>query len=160
MATIKKFEDLVCWQRCRELANFVFDFTDRKEFRDFDLKRQMRRAAVSPISNIAEGFDRATRAEFVDALYIAKGEVGEVRSQMYIAHDRKYLDISTFRNGLALTDECSRLIQSFVTKIKGGSAPGLQFKRVQRRDPNLEMLKQNAPEIYQKYYNDNGSLKS
>lgn len=159
MAMIKKFEDLVCWQRCRELSNFVFDFTDRKEFRDFDLKRQIRRAAVSPMSNIAEGFDRATRGEFVDALFIAKGEVGEVRAQMYISHDRRYIDISTYQKGLSLTDECSRLIQSFAMNVKGESAPGLQFKHIQKRDPNIEMLKQNAPEVYKKYYNGDGSLK-
>ena len=85
MATIQKFEDLICWQKARELVNFIFDITDKKEFRDFDLKRQIRRAAISPMSNIAEGFDRGTKNEFIDALFIVKGEVGEVRSQLYIA---------------------------------------------------------------------------
>lgn len=154
MATIQKFEDLVRWQRARELANFIFDITDKPEFRDFDLKRQMRRAAVSPISNIAEGFDRGTRPEFVDALFIAKGEVGEVRSQLYIAHDRRYIDISTFREGLQLTDECSRLIQSFVEKIKGGSKSGLQFKHIPKADPAKEILQKFAPEVYKKFYQD------
>src|SRR3990167_4054208 len=110
MASIQKFEDLVCLQKARELANFIFDITDKKEFRDFDLKRQIRRAAISPMSNVAEGFDRGTRNEFVDALFIAKGEVGEVRSQLYIAYDCRYIDISKFQHGLKLTDECSRLI--------------------------------------------------
>jgi len=82
MATIQKFEDLICWQRCRELANFVFDVTDQPAFKDFDLKRQIRRAAISPMSNTAEGFDRGTQNEFIDALFIAKGEVAEVRSQL------------------------------------------------------------------------------
>jgi hypothetical protein len=71
MASIQKFEDLICWKKARELANFIFDITDKQEFRDFDLKRQIRRASISPLSNIAEGFDRGTRAEFVDALFIA-----------------------------------------------------------------------------------------
>ncbi|MFA4873059.1 MAG: four helix bundle protein [Patescibacteria group bacterium] len=87
MATIQKFEDLICWQRARGLANFIFDITDNVSFKDFDLKRQIRRAAISPMSNIAEGFDRGTQAEFIDALFIAKGETGEVGSQLYIAHD-------------------------------------------------------------------------
>lgn len=155
MATIKRFEDLICWQRSRDLTNFVFDITDKKEFRDFDLKRQIRRAVVSPMSNIAEGFDRGTRGEFVDALFIAKGEVGEVRAQLHIAYDRRYIDMSTFQKGLALTDECSRLIQSFATKIKGGAQSGLQFKHIQKPNPNIEMLKQYAPEIYKKYYEQN-----
>ncbi len=154
MATIQKFEDLICWQKARELANFVFDITDKPQFKDFDLKRQIRRAAVSPMSNIAEGFDRATRNEFVDALFIGKGEAGEVRSQLYLAFDRKYIDMSTFQNGLRLTDECSRLIQSFSEKLKGAGKPGLQFKRVPLPDPNRELLKQYAPDVYKKYYSD------
>ena len=154
MATIQKFEDLLCWQKCRELANYVYDITDTPGFKDFDLKRQMRRAVVSTMSNIAEGFDRGTQAEFVDALFIAKGEVGEVRSQLYIASDRKYIDVSTFRNGLQLTDGCSRLIQSFSEKVKGGSRPGLQFKHVPRPNRTTEFLKQYAPEVYKKLHPD------
>ncbi len=142
MATIQKFEDLICWKKARELANFIFDLTDESSFKDLGLKNQIRRAAVSPMSNIAEGFDRATRGEFVDALFIAKGEVGEVRSQLYLAYDRKYIDISEFRDGLQLTDECSRLIQSFSEKLKGGGQRGLQFKRVYGKDKLDEFLKE------------------
>lgn len=152
MATIKRFEDLICWQRARELANFIFQITDVSTFRDFDLKRQIRRAGISPMSNIAEGFDRGTQNEFVDALFIAKGEVGEVRSQLYLAYDRKYIDISTFREGLALTNECSRLIQSFAQKLKGGGSRGLQFKRISKPDKSIEILKQYAPETYKKLF--------
>lgn len=154
MATIEKFEDLVCWKKARELANFIFDITDEKEFKDIDLKRQIRRAAISPLSNIAEGFDRGTRAEFVDALYIAKGETGEVRSQLYIAYDRKYVDSARFQAGLRLTDECSRLIQSFAGKVKGGSRRGLQFQHIQKADPDREMLRQYAPEAYKTKYGE------
>lgn len=157
MTTVQRFEDLLCWQKCRQLANFVFDITDQPIFRDPDLKRQIRRAAVSPMSNIAEGFDRGTQAEFVDALYIAKGEVGEVRSQLYVASDRRYVEISKFREGLQLTDECSRLIQSFAEKVKGGGHRGLQFKRVKRADPIGDLLKQHAPEVYKKLHPDGDS---
>lgn len=128
MATIQKFEDLICWQKSRELANFVFDITDKPSFKDFDLKRQIRRAAISPMSNVAEGFDRGTQAEFIDALFIAKGEVGEVRSQLYISFDRRYITETELQKGLKLTDECSRLIQSFAEKVKGNFRRGLQFK--------------------------------
>ncbi|MFA4818426.1 MAG: four helix bundle protein [Patescibacteria group bacterium] len=140
MASIKKFEDLVCWQRARQLANEVFNLTDKSQFKDFDLKRQVRRAAVSPMSNIAEGFDRATRNEFIDALYIAKGEVGEVRSQTYLAFDRKYINQSELESLLKLTDECSRLIQSFAYKVKGGSRQGIQFKTVKKADDLDELI--------------------
>ena len=152
MATIQKFEDLVCWKKSRELANFIFDITDAPIFKDYDLKRQIRRASISPMSNIAEGFDRGTRQEFVDALFIAKGEVGEVRSQLYIANDREYVDISKFRKGLALTDECSRLIQSFSTKVKGGSMKGEQFKYVKPKDPMEEITKNLDPVLYKRFY--------
>ena len=152
MATIQKFEDLICWQKARELANFIFDITDKKEFKDFDLKRQIRRAAISPMSNIAEGFDRGTRNEFVDALFIGKGEAGEVRCQLYIASDRKYIDKETLKRGLTLTDECSRLIQSFASKVKGGSQRGVQFKHVEKEDPMKEITKKHSPELYEKFY--------
>lgn len=152
MATISKFEDLICWQKARELANFIFDITDNPKFKDFDLRRQIRRAAISPMSNIAEGFDRGTRGEFVDALFIAKGEVGEVRCQLYISNDRKYINDLELQKGLYLTDECSRLIQSFVSKVKGGSKQGIQFKKVYKDYNQFEMLKQYAPNVYEKYY--------
>lgn len=152
MASIQKFEDLICWQKARELANFVFDITDKPTFKDYDLKRQIRRAAISPMSNIAEGFDRGTRAEFIDALFIAKGEVGEVRAQLYISHDRTYIDISAFQHGLQLTDECARLIQSFVHKVKGGAHRGLQFKHVIKEDTAKTMLKEQFPDIYTRLY--------
>ncbi len=146
MASIQKFEDLICWQKARELANFIFNITDKKGFSDFDLKRQIRRAAISPMSNIAEGFDRGTRNEFIDALFIAKGEVGEVRSQLIISFDRKYIDMSTYEEGLKLTDECSRLIQSFADRVKGGAHRGVQFKQVKRQNPMDEIIKQYLPE--------------
>ena len=152
MATVQRFEDLICWQKSRELANFIFNLTDRPIFNDFDLKRQIRRAAVSPLSNIAEGFDRGTRAEFIDALFIAKGEVGEVRAQLRFSHDRRYITDADLQEGLRRTDECSRLIQSFADKIKGGSERGLQFKQLPRRDTYPEFLKAVAPEAYQKLY--------
>lgn len=128
MATIQKFEDLICWQESRVLANLIFDVTDRIIFRDYDLKRQIRRAAISPISNIAEGFNRGTRNELIDAFFIAKGEIGEVRSQAYIAYDRKYINQTDLENILKQTDVCARLVQSFVSKVRMKSHKGLQFK--------------------------------
>lgn len=159
MASIQKFEQLICWQKSRQLANFIFDITDKSHYRDFDLKRQIRRASISPMSNIAEGFDRGTKAEFIDALFIAKGEVGEVRSQLYIAHDRHYITEEEFKKGLTLTDECSRLIQSFVDKVKGNAATGRQWKQVLPNDPMKEITRQQAPEVYRLFYDDEGRRK-
>jgi four helix bundle protein len=156
MASIKKFEDLICWQKSRELANFIFDITDKLTFKDYDLKRQIRRASISPMSNIAEGFDRGTRAELIDALFIAKGEVGEVRSQLYISFDQGYIDQETLQKGLSLTDECSRLIQSFSDKVKAGSHRGLQFKPSLKEDPLKGLIKEYAPDVYKEFYEEKG----
>ncbi|OIO47549.1 MAG: hypothetical protein AUJ32_02570 [Parcubacteria group bacterium CG1_02_40_82] len=154
MATIQKFEDLICWQKTRELANFIFDITDKPIFKDPKLKWHIRKTIISPMSNIAEGFDRGTRSELIDALFIAKGEVGEARSQLYLAYDRHYVLDKDMERGLKLCDECSRLIQSFAYKVKGGSRQGIQFKRVEREDPMKEILKTTAPEIYEKFYKE------
>lgn len=81
------------------------------------------------MSNVAEGFDRGTRQELINYLFIAKGSCGEVRCQLYISLDAGYIDMSTFRNGLKLTDECSRLLFSFIAKVKSGSQTGLQYKK-------------------------------
>jgi len=138
MATIQKFEDLICWQKARELTKFIYDIS---KYRDGDMLKygnfssdkglvdQIRRAAVSVMSNIAEGFDRATKFELINYFYIAKGSCGEVRAQLYVALDFGYIDMSKFKYGIGLCDECSRLIQSFAYKVKSGGKDGLQFKK-------------------------------
>jgi len=74
MTKVKKFEDVIAWQKARELVKMVYEMTRKGDFaRDFSLKDQIRRAAVSIMSNIAEGFPRQTDKEFIQFLYIAKG---------------------------------------------------------------------------------------
>jgi four helix bundle protein len=151
MATIQKFEDLICWQRGRELTKEIY-----KTFsncRDYGFRDQIQRAAVSVASNIAEGFERGTKQEFLNYLYIAKGSAGEVRTQLYIAFDIGYLNIEKFKYLNNLAQDCSRLAQSFAEKVKGGSKAGTQFRKAQTGpDFTLELLKQQNPEIYNKYY--------
>lgn len=152
MATIEKFEDLICWQKARLLVKEVY--TAFQGCRDFGFRDQIQRASVSILSNIAEGFERGTQQEFTNYLYIAKGSAGEVRAQLYVALDVGYVDLETFKyfNNLAL--ECSRLIQSFAAKVKGGAFRGVQFKRVPRPDFGKELLKQHAPEVYKRFYGE------
>lgn len=139
MATIRQFEELICWQKARELTKFIYDISKYRNFAmDRGLLDQIRRASVSVMSNIAEGFDRGTKQEFINYLFIAKGSCGEVRTQLYIAFDAGYVDISTFRNGLRLTDECSRLLKSFIDKVKISSQAGLQYKKEKKKDPEWE----------------------
>lgn len=156
MSTIQRFEDLVCWQRARELTGFVYRCTRQPDFvRDRGLTDQIQRAAVSVMSNIAEGFDRGTRDTFVNFLFIAKGSCGEVRCQLYVARDAGYITDAQLHEGLERTDGVSRLIQSFVEKVKAGGLAGVQFKRPPPRDEMKEFLRgEMAPEEFRKRYPD------
>ncbi|MCC6206719.1 MAG: four helix bundle protein [Gammaproteobacteria bacterium] len=108
---IKTFEDLIAWQKARELTRRVYQTTSKQEFnRDFSLKDQMRRAAVSVMSNIAEGFDRGGRAEFHQFLVIAKGSCAELRSQLYIALDAGYIKAEGFTQLILLNQEVARIL--------------------------------------------------
>ena len=95
MATVKQFEDLLCWQKARALTKFIYDISKYRDSDiDYGLKDQIRRASVSVMSNIAEGFDRGTRNELINYFYIAKGSCGEVKAQLYVSYDSGYIDIS------------------------------------------------------------------
>ncbi len=88
MATISKFEDLICFSKARDLTKCIYK--EFKECKDYGFKDQITRASVSVLSNIAEGFERGTKNEFLNYLYIAKGSAGEVRAQLYVALDTGY----------------------------------------------------------------------
>lgn len=111
---IEKFEDLIAWQKARELSKNIYRVTKVGEFlKDFWLRDQIRRASVSIMSNIAEGFERGGRSEFHQFLVTAKGSCAELRSQLYVASDAEYIDIGTFQNLDGLAKETSRLIGGF-----------------------------------------------
>ncbi|TSC77868.1 MAG: S23 ribosomal protein [Parcubacteria group bacterium Gr01-1014_24] len=150
MATISKFEDLICFNKARELTKSIYE--EFKDCKDYGFKDQITRASVSILSNIAEGFERGTKNEFLNFLYIAKGSAGEVRAQLYVALDAGYLNLETFKylNNLAL--ECSRLIQSFSEKVKKGASAGTQFKKLEKDDPMKEILRHHAPDVYKRFY--------
>ena len=108
---IERFEDLIAWQKARELTRSIYKITNKGKFaRDFGLRDQIRRASVSVMSNIAEGFERGGRAEFHQFLVIAKGSCAEVRSQLYVALDTNYIDKRTFDKISLLAIETSRII--------------------------------------------------
>ena len=96
MATIQTFEDLVCWQKARLLTREVYKYLNIEKIKDRGLCDQIQRASVSIMSNIAEGFERGTKPEFLNYLFIAKGSAGEVRAQLYVALDAGYLNVETF----------------------------------------------------------------
>jgi four helix bundle protein len=111
MAAVTKFEDLVAWQKARALTRDIYRLTNSGDFsRDFGLKDQIRRAAVSIMSNIAEGFERKRPAEFHQMLSIAKASCAEVRSQLYVALDTGYLREDEFHSAVKLAEEVARII--------------------------------------------------
>lgn len=150
MATIYKFEDLICFGKSRELTKCIYK--EFKNCKDYGFKDQITRASVSVLSNIAEGFERGTKNEFLNYLYIAKGSAGEVRAQLYVAYDVGYLNLETFKYLNNLVLECSRLIQSFAEKVKKGASAGTQLKKLERDDPMKEVLRQQAPDVYKRFY--------
>ena len=139
MATVKQFEDLICWKKSRILVREVYKAFQTQ--RDYGFKDQIQRASVSVMSNIAEGFESGTRQEFLNYLYIAKGSAGEVRAQLYAAYDIGYLNIETFEYLKSLAVECSKLISSFIKSLKTSGLPGLQFKKEKTKDNFDEWLK-------------------
>ncbi len=111
LGKVKNFEDLIAWRKARVLTRAVYQATRRDTFaKDFGLAGQIQRAAVSIISNIAEGFERVSRSEFHHFLTIAKGSCAEVRSQLYIALDIGYIVRATFDQLLADAAEVARII--------------------------------------------------
>ena len=112
---IETFEDIQAWQKARELTQKIYRITNEKKFeKDFDLRRQIRKAMVSVTSNIAEGFERNTDKEFSQFLYIAKGSTAEVRSQLYIALDLGYINENDFKDLNTSTVEISKLLSGFI----------------------------------------------
>ncbi|BBO68404.1 four helix bundle protein [Desulfosarcina alkanivorans] len=119
MGRVEKFEDLIAWQKARELTKQIYLCTAEGAFaKDFGLRDQIRRASVSVMSNIAEGFERGSRAEFHHFLVIAKGSCAEVRSQLYIAKDVDYLSDSECKKLMDLATEVSRIIGGLRASIQ------------------------------------------
>jgi four helix bundle protein len=129
MAAIVRFEDIEAWQRARQLTREVYELTRSREFsRDYGLVDQMRRAAVSGMSNIAEGFERGGNREFQHFLAIAKASSGELRSQLYVALDVGYIDLQQFQKLQALTVEVSRLVAGFMRYLATSPLEGAKHR--------------------------------
>lgn len=132
MTTVQRFEDLLMFKKARELTREVYKALAQS--RDGGFKDQIQRASVSVLSNIAEGFESGTKQEFLNYLYIAKASAGEVRAQTYVGYDVGYLNVEIFKDLNQRAEECSRLIASFISKLKAGGAKGLQYKRAANED--------------------------
>lgn len=128
MATLRSFEEIDAWQKARVLAREIYSVTDRGPFsKDFGLKDQIRRASISVLSNIAEGFERDGKKEFIQFLSVAKGSAGEVKAQLYIAMDQIYLTQSEFDKIADLVNETSRMIGGLIGYLKQSRIKGSKF---------------------------------
>lgn len=135
--TISRFEELKSWQQGRELARMVYDLTHRSAFsKDFALRDQIRRAVISITSNIAEGFERDGRQEFIQFLSIAKSSCGEVRSQLYLAQDQGYVETQDANQLRALAFSISRLIAGLMTYLRRTELRGTKYSSVVREGPD------------------------
>ena len=112
----KKFEELLVWQKSRDFSKDIYEIS--RNWRDFELKDQIRRATVSISSNIAEGFERGSKNDFSRFLYIAKGSSAEVRSQLYLALDLKYISNLEFEKLSDQADHIVRLLTKFIQSLK------------------------------------------
>ena len=126
---IKKFEDLESWKKARQLTNKIYDATAEGSFiRDFGLKDQIRRASISILSNIAEGFERGGDKEFLQFLAVAKGSCGEVRAQLYIAVDQGYLSQDSFEKLFNSANEIGRLISGLMKYLSESELRGSKYR--------------------------------
>ena len=130
MATFTTFEEIGAWQKARQLTKELYRLTSTGPFaRDYDLRNQIRRAAVSIMSNIAEGFERSGTGEFNQFLATAKGSAGEVRSQLYVAIDQNYLSEAVFGRLREEATEISRMIGGLMIYLRKSGIKGTKYKR-------------------------------
>ena len=138
MATVQRFEELECWRSGRRLKQTIYRFTRRENFRlDFALVSQIRRAAQSITSNIAEGFERGGNREFIQFLSQSKGSVGEVKDQLYTALDERYISQDDFDMAYELGEQTTRLIGGFMSYLRRTEKTGSKFvsRSSRNRDP-------------------------
>lgn len=115
---IERFEDLIAWQKARELAREKYKVTRERAFaKDYGLSGQIQRAALSIMSNIAEGFERCGRGAFHQFLSTAKASCAEVRSQLYMALDVDYLNQATFERILQQAEEVDHIVGGLRTSV-------------------------------------------
>jgi four helix bundle protein len=134
MATFKNFTDIDAWQRARALTNAIYVVSKNGSFsKHFGLRDQMRRASVSIMANIAEGFGRSGSAEFQQYLAIAKGSTCEVVSHLYVALDQGYITRREFAENTRLAEETANLIGGLMKYIRQSSVRGVKYVPAERK---------------------------
>lgn len=129
MATIGRFEEIISWKEARELNKTVGKLIDGGRFKsNYRLINQIEGSAGSIMDNIAEGFERNGNREFIQFLYIAKGSCGELRSQLYRALDRDYVNQEEFDNLSIHATKISSLIQKLIAYLEDSEIKGIKYK--------------------------------
>jgi len=119
MTKVRRFEDLICWQKARVLANTIHGLTRHPEFaKDFRLRDQILDASGSVMHNIAEGCDSGTDPEFIRFLKMARRSGSEVQSELYLALDRKYITEIELKQAYDQADEAKRLINGLIAFLR------------------------------------------
>jgi four helix bundle protein len=130
---VKNFEDLEIWKDARALTRAIYQLTsDAKFSKDFGLRDQIRRAAVSIMSNIAEGFERGGNQEFIQFLYVAKASCGEVRSHLYVALDQSYIEQKDCDDASKSFRRLSIMISNLIDYLKRSGMKGSKFTTTSR----------------------------
>ena len=126
----KNFEELAIWQLARRVTCDIYSFGRTTALsRDYGLRDQMQRAAVSVMSNIAEGFERGGNQEFIQFLYIAKSSSGELRSQIYVALDQRYVSSTEAEKILITLKHLSVMIKRLVDHLKQSNFRGPKYMK-------------------------------
>lgn len=129
MGKIQKFEDILAWQKARELTRGIYTYAKAGLFaKDFGLRDQIQRASVSIMGNVAEGFERGGDKEFIQFLSISKGSCGEVKSHLYVALDQQYISSPQFSRLYGSADEVGRLLAGFMAYLKQSDLRGRKYK--------------------------------
>ena len=119
MTVYKRFEDLPVWKLAKDLAVQIYQITKGDEFRrDYGLVDQIRRASISVSSNIAEGFERGSKRELIRFLYIAKGSLGEIRSQLQVCFELGHVSKEKLDELLSQSHDLSRQLGAFISSLK------------------------------------------
>lgn len=135
MATIKTFEEILAWQKARDLNRKIGSYIDSGRFKhNFRLIGQLEGSAGSIMDNIAEGFERSGNREFLQFLYISKGSCGEFRSQLYRALDRQYVMQKEFEELYNMVKEIIVMLQKLIDYLESSNLKGIKFKN---RNPKL-----------------------
>lgn len=122
MTTIKRFEDLECWQAARELTKYVYKLTKKENFsKDFELVRQIRKSSVSSMGNTAEGFHRNSNKDFMKFLSYSRSSIAETVSHSYVAYDQEYVDDNELEEVKRLADIAWKKINNFISYLNESS---------------------------------------